>query len=101
MVAGLLFCGWWHGRCALSLVRCAPRLPFVVWQRGVSCNILVSAAGMFSWRLPYVILLFCFSCLCWGAHKFPTPIACTLLSVLGHATFSFPVLAALLFAVFL
>ena len=33
---------------------------------------------------------------CWGAHKSPTPIACTLLSALGHATFRFPVLAALL-----
>ena len=33
---------------------------------------------------------------CWGAHKSPTPIACTLLSDLGHATFRFPVLAALL-----
>ena len=60
MVAGVLFCWWWCGLCALSLVRCAPRLPFVVWQRGVSCNILVSAAGMLSRRLPYVILLFCF-----------------------------------------
>ena len=33
---------------------------------------------------------------CWGAHKSPTPIACTLLSDLAHATFRFPVLAALL-----
>ena len=33
---------------------------------------------------------------CWGAHKSPTPISCTLLSDLGHATFRFPVLASLL-----
>ena len=69
---------------------------FVVWLRGVSCNILGSAAGVFSWRLPYVVLLFCFTCWCWGVHKSPTPIACTLLSDLGHAKFRFPVLAALL-----
>ena len=91
----MLFCWWWRGGCALYLVLC-PRLPFVVWLRGVSCNILDSAAGVFSWRLPYVVLLFCFACWCWGAHKSPTPIACTLLSDLGHATFSFPVLAVLL-----
>ena len=86
IVAGVLFCWWSRGGCALSLVR-GPRLPFVVWLRGVSCNILGSAAGVFSWRLPYVVLLFCFVCWCWGAHKSPTPIACTLLSDLGHATF--------------
>ena len=33
---------------------------------------------------------------CWSGHKSPTPIACTLLSDAGHATFRFPVLAALL-----
>ena len=64
MIVGVLSCWWWRGRCALSLMRCAPRLPFFVRQRGVSCNILVSAAGMFSWHLPYVVLLFCFSCWC-------------------------------------
>ena len=52
---------------------------------------------MFSWPLLYVALLFCFSCWCWGAHKPPAPTACTLLSILGNATFSFPVLAALVF----
>ena len=95
MLAGVPSCWWWCGRCVLSLVRCAPRLPFVVWQRGASCNILVSAVGMFPWRLPYVFSSFCFTYWCWGAHKSPTPTACTLLSVLGHATFSFSVLAAL------
>ena len=100
IIAGLLSRWWWRGRCALCLVRCAPRLPFVAWQRGVSYNILVLAARMFLWRLPYFVLLFCFSCWCWGAHKSPAPTACTLLSVLGHATFSFPVLAALVFVVF-
>ena len=63
---------------------------------GVSCNILRSAAGLCSRCLPYVVLLFCFACWCWGAYKSPTPIACTLLSDLGHATFRYPVLAALL-----
>ena len=95
IVAGTLFCWRWRGGCALSLVR-SPRLPLVVWLCGVSCNILGLAAGVFSWRLPYVVLLFCFACWCWGAHKSPTPIACTLLSYLGHATFRFPILAALL-----
>ena len=95
IVAGVLFCWWWRGGSALSLVRC-PRLPFVVWLRGVPCNVLGSASGVFSWRLPYVVLLFCFARWCWGAHKSPTLIACTLLSDLGHATFRFPVLAALL-----
>ena len=70
-------------------------------SRGVLCNILVSAVGMFSWRLPYVVLLFRFSGGCPGAHKSPTPTACTLLSVLGHATSSFPALAAFFFVVFL
>ena len=51
---------------------------------------------MFSWRLPYVMLLFCFACWCWGAHKSPTPIASTLLSDLGHAMFRFPALAPFL-----
>ena len=49
-------------------------------------------------RGVYPMLSCCFALLVgvWGAHKSPTPIACTLLSDLGHATFSFPVLAALL-----
>ena len=69
--------------------------------RGVSCNILVSAAGMFWWHLPYVVMLLRFLCGCWGVHKSPTPTACTLLSVLRHAPFSFPALAAVLFIVYL
>ena len=52
MLGGVPSCWWWCGRCVLSLLRCAPRLPFVVWQRGASCNILVSAAGMFTWVAP-------------------------------------------------
>ena len=98
-LAGVVSCWWWCGRCVISLVRCAPQLPFVVWQRGTSYNIRVWAAGMFMWRLPYFVSLFCFSYWCCGAHKSPAPTACTLLSVLEHATYSFPALAALVFVV--
>ena len=54
-----------------------------MWLHGVLCYILGSAAGVFSWHLPYVLLSFCFACSCWGAPKSPTPIACTLLSEFG------------------
>ena len=45
-------------------------------------------------------LVVCFSFSCWGAHKSLARTACTLLSVLGHATFNFAVVAALVFLVF-
>ena len=44
------------------------------------------------------VLLFFFQY--WGAHKSLAPTACTLLSVLGHATISFAVFDALVFVVF-
>ena len=96
----LLPCWWLRGRCVVFLVRCTPGLPFYVRYRSVTCDILVSAAGIFSWCLLHAVLVpgvpFC----CCGAHKSLAPIAGTLLSVFGHATFSFAVLAALMFIIF-
>ena len=37
----------------------------------IAYNILVSAAGMFTWRLPYVVSLFCFSYWCLGRAQVP------------------------------
>ena len=64
-------------------------------------NILVSAAGMFTWRLPYVVSLFCFSYWCWSVHKSLAPRTRTLLGALGQATLSFVAVATLLFFCFL
>ena len=67
----------------------------------ITYNILVSAAGMFTWRLTYVVSLFCFSYWCWSAHKSLAPRTRTLLGVLGQATLNFVAVATLLFFCFL
>ena len=55
---------------------------------------------MFTWRLPYVVSLFCFSYWCWSAHKSLAPRTGTLLGVLGQATLNFVAVATLLFFFF-
>ena len=73
----------------------------------------LSSCGSVAYRVTYLfrrpacsrgfypmLSFFFLSCWCWGAHKSSAPTACTLLTVLGHATFSFPVLATLVFVVF-
>ena len=45
-------------------------------------------------------LVVCYSFMCWGAHKSLAPTACTLLTVLGHATLELAVVAGLVFVVF-
>ena len=92
-------CWRWRCGCFVCLVRCVPQLPFYVRYRSVTFNILVSAAGIFSWSVLHAVLLFGVSFQCPGAHTSPAPIACTLLSVSGHTTFSFAVFAALVFVV--
>ena len=52
---------------------------------------------MFTWRLPYVVSLFCFSYWCWSAHKSLASVTRTLLGVLGQATLNFVAVATLLF----
>ena len=78
MTTGVLPYWRWCGCCFVFLVRCAQRLPIHVWFRSATCNILGSAAGIFSWRLLHAVLLFGVSFRCWGAHKSVGPIACTL-----------------------